>query len=125
MARVLGIGGVFFKAADPAAVGDWYRRVLGLEVADWGGAVFHAPHAAAQAWSVFPADTSHFAPSQAAFMVNLVVDDLDGVLARAAAAGVAPLGREDGDAHGRFAWLLDPAGLKVELWQPADAPSST
>ena len=69
-------------------------------------------------WSPFKAATTYFAPSTAPFMVNFIVDDLDGVLARAAAAGVHPTGRDDSDENGRFAWLMDPAGLKIELWEP-------
>jgi catechol 2,3-dioxygenase-like lactoylglutathione lyase family enzyme len=118
MARVLGVGGVFFKAADRAALLDWYRRVLGLELEDWGGAMFPYPDRGFTLLSTFDPDTAYFDPSPHAFMVNLVVDDLDGVLARALAAGVEPLGRDDSDANGRFAWLLDPAGVKLELWQP-------
>lgn len=124
MARVTGIGGVFIKAADPKALSDWYRQVLGMDVQSWGGAVFRGPHAAAQVWSAFPASSDHFEPSKASFMINLTVDDIDGVLAHAAAAGVHPIARDDeSDPNGRFAWLLDPAGVKIELWQPR-APSA-
>jgi len=118
MARVLGLGGVFFKAADPAAVRDWYARVLGFEVHDWGGAVFGHPKVGATNWSPFDADSRYFEPSDAPFMVSFIVDDLDGVLAKAASEGVSPTGRQDEDL-GRFAWLVDPAGVKIELWQPA------
>jgi predicted enzyme related to lactoylglutathione lyase len=125
MAKVLGIGGVFFKAADPKAVAAWYARVLGLAVEDWGGAVF-PPHARGQqVWTPFPADTDYFAPSDFPLMINLMVDDLDGVLAKAAGEGVEPLDRRDDAGYGRFAWLIDPAGVKVELWEPApDAPTT-
>ena len=119
MAKVLGVGGVFFKAADPGAVRDWYARVLGFEVHDWGGATFPYPDRGYTVWSPFEADTSYFDPSPHAFMINLVVDDLDGVLERARAAGEEPLGTDDSDPNGRFGWLLDPAGVKVELWEPA------
>lgn len=121
MAKVLGLGGIFFKAEDPAAVRDWYRRVLGFEVQDWGGAIFQRPDWGQSVWSPFKADTDYFAPSDQPFMVNLMVDDLDGMLAHAAAEGVEPLGRMDDDSQGRFAWLLDPAGVKIELWQPVEA----
>lgn len=118
MAKVLGIGGVFFKAAEPKAVADWYARVLGFQIHDWGGAVFPHPATGATNWAVFEAETHYFDPSDAAFMINFIVDDLDGVLARAAAEGVEPIGRQDED-MGRFAWLLDPAGVKIELWEPS------
>ena len=121
MAKVLGIGGVFFKTADGDAVRDWYRRVLDFPIADWGGAIFEHPSRGVVVWSPFAADSDYFDPSNLPFMVNLIVDDLDGVLARATAEGVEPLGRSDDDAQGRFAWLLDPAGLKVELWEPGAA----
>jgi predicted enzyme related to lactoylglutathione lyase len=122
MARVLGVGGVFFKAADPAAVNAWYERVLGFQISDWGGAVFDHPAIGKTNWAPFKADTDYFAPSDAAFMINFIVDDLDGLLAKAAAEGVEPTGRQD-EEMGRFAWLMDPAGVKIELWQPAEAAS--
>lgn len=124
MGRVLGIGGVFFKAADPAAVSDWYRRVLGFEMAEWGGVVFPQQAAGYQVWSPFKADTDYFDPSPHALMINLIVDDLDAVLAQARAEGVEPLKRDDSDPSGRFAWVLDPAGIKLELWQPLKDPST-
>ena len=121
MAKILGLGGIFFKAEDPAAVRAWYARVLGFEVQDWGGVVFKTPRIGSANWSPFDADTRYFEPSQAPFMINFIVDDLDGVLAKAAAEGVEPTGRQDED-MGRFAWLLDPAGVKIELWEPSQAP---
>jgi predicted enzyme related to lactoylglutathione lyase len=122
VAKVLGLGGVFFKAADPAAVGAWYARVLGFEISDWGGAMFEHPKAGGTNWSPFAADTDYFAPSTASFMINFIVDDLEGVLARAAAEGVEPTGRQDDEAMGGFAWLIDPAGVKIELWEPPRSP---
>lgn len=119
MAQVLGVGGVFFKAEDPAALCDWYRRVLGFDIAEAGFASFPPPDRGYSVWSAFPADTRYFTPSSQPFMINLMVDDLDGVLAHASAAGVEPLGKDYADAAGRFAWLLDPAGTKIELWEPA------
>jgi predicted enzyme related to lactoylglutathione lyase len=118
MAQVLGVGGVFVKAVELDAVRDWYRRVLGLDVQEWGGAQLPPLTRGFTVWGVFAADTTYFDPSPHAIMVNLVVDDLDGVLARARAAGVEPLGRDDADPNGRFAWLLDPVGVKLELWEP-------
>jgi predicted enzyme related to lactoylglutathione lyase len=118
MAKVLGLGGIFFKAEDPKAVRDWYARVLGFDIHDWGGAIFTQPKSTTN-WSPFAADTQYFAPSTAPFMINFIVDDIDGVLAKAAAEGVEPLGQQDEGGMGRFAWLLDPAGVKIELWEPA------
>ena len=118
MAKVLGLGGVFLKIADRDAWRDWYARVLGVNFNDWGGVDFPYPDVGLTMLSTFAHDSDYFDPSTAPFMINLIVDDLDGVLAMAAAAGVEPLGRQDGD-YGCFAWFLDPAGLKIELWQPA------
>lgn len=123
MAKVLGIGGVFFKASDPAALTAWYERVLGFASADWGGAMWPHGDRGYTLWSPFKAETKYFEPSTAAFMINFIVDDMDGVLARAAAEGVFPTGRDDSDPSGRFAWLMDPEGLKIELWQPPETPS--
>jgi len=119
MAKVLGLGGVFFKADDPDAVRAWYTRVLGVEFKEWGSADFPHPDTGVTVFTPFKADTDYFAPSTQPFMVNLIVDDLDGVLARAAAEGAEALGRQDED-YGNFAWLMDPAGVKVELWEPKD-----
>jgi predicted enzyme related to lactoylglutathione lyase len=122
MAQVLGLG-VFYTAADPDAVRAWYRDVLGVEMHDWGGipllpGPLAAKPGAAMVLSVFESSTTYIAPSQKPFMLNLVVDDLEGMLARAAAAGVTPTWREDNDQMGRFAHLLDPEGVKIELWEP-------
>ena len=118
MAKVLGVGGVFFKCADPVAVRDWYRRVLGFEIASFGATLFPPLPIGKTVWSPFDADTKYFAPSTGTTMINFVVDDIDGVLAKAEAEGVHPLGRDDQGGIGRFAWLMDPAGMKIELWQP-------
>ena len=119
MAAVVGLGGVFYKAADKAKVKDWYDRVLGVTFTDWGGAMFEHPKAGCTQVTPFAADTDHFAPSRLPFMINLIVDDLDGVLARAEAAGGNPQGRQDYEGMGKFAWLMDPDGVKIELWEPA------
>jgi predicted enzyme related to lactoylglutathione lyase len=123
MARVLGVGGVFFRAKDPTALADWYRDVLGLDMQDWGGAFFTPDGMAAHpgagtVFSPFAADTDYFAPSTREFMINLAVDDLDGLLARCAKHGLEAEVSAD-DSNGRFAHILDPEGTKIELWQPA------
>ena len=123
MPRVLGIGGLFFKSADTAAMRDWYGNVLGLEFEPWGGLVF-LPETAAEhpgagtVFSPFKADTDYFAPSDKEFMFNLMVDDLDGMLARCAEHGVKPVKIFPDEANGRFAHIMDPEGRKIELWQP-------
>lgn len=119
MAKVLGVGGVFFKAEDTAALTEWYKRVLGFAFEDWGGVVFPPLPSGVTVWSPMPLEAAgYFAPSTQPFMVNLVVDELDAMVARVEEAGVEVLGREEKDAHGRFAWLIDPAGVKIELWEP-------
>lgn len=118
MAKVLGIGGIFFKATDKKELCEWYRRVLGFDVQDWGGAMFSPPDRGYTVWSPFSADSNHFEPSTQPFMINLMVDDLDGVLAKAAAEGVEVIKREDHQ-YGKFAWIMDPAGVKLELWEPS------
>lgn len=122
MAKVTGIGGVFFKARDPKTLSQWYRENLGLEVQPWGGAVLRwgTPEnpSGTTAWSLFSADTSHFAPSAAPFMVNYRVDDLAGLLATLRERGCEIVAGPEASEYGKFAWLLDPEGNKVELWEP-------
>ena len=123
MARVIGIGGLFFKSRDQAALQEWYARVLGLVFEPWGGVVFlpqtAATHpGAATVFPWFPDDTDYLDPSTQQFMFNLMVDDLDGVLARCREHGVTPLKVID-EFNGRFAHIMDPEGRKIELWQPA------
>jgi predicted enzyme related to lactoylglutathione lyase len=126
MAQVLGIGGVFYKAKDPAALADWYQRVLGVGMEDWGhsrgtmfpGALLGTKAGSGGVLSAFGPENKYFEPSRAAFMINLCVDDLAGMLARAAAAGVEPTGPVVDEPSGRFAHLIDPEGVKIELWEP-------
>jgi catechol 2,3-dioxygenase-like lactoylglutathione lyase family enzyme len=117
MARVTGLGGIFYKVADTAATQAWYRDNLG--VGGEYGAMFPFKKDDPEGFTLlspFKADSDYFAPSAAPFMINLRVDDLDGMIADLAAKGIAILGRQDED-YGRFAWILDPDGIKVELWQ--------
>lgn len=119
--RITGIGGIFFKARAPKALAAWYRDVLGLPLERWGGAslIPDAPgHPPALIWSTFPADTKYFEPSTGSHMINYAVDDLDAFLKRIEAKGVKVLKRDDSDPNGRFAWILDPEGNKLELCQP-------
>ena len=119
--HVTGIGGIFFKAKDPKALAAWYRDVLGMPMESWGGAAlrYDAPkHPPVMTWNSFPAATKYFAPSTSEFMIDYAVDDMDALLARLKAKDVTILKREDTDPSGRFAWILDPEGNKVELWEP-------
>jgi predicted enzyme related to lactoylglutathione lyase len=126
-ARVLGIGGIFFTARDPEALRAWYRKHLGLAIADWGGVVFEpmasspAGRQATLVWTIFPAHTRYFEPSTSPFMINYRVDDLDHVLAALRAEGCAVDERVESSEYGRFGWLSDPEGNRLELWEPPPA----
>ena len=118
--HITGVGGIFFKAKDPKALAAWYRDVLGMPLEPWGGAMlrYDAPdHPPVLTWSAFSASTTYFAPSTSDFMINYAVDDMDAFVARLHAKGVDVLKRDE-DENGRFAWVLDPEGNKVELWEP-------
>ncbi len=124
MERVRGFGGVFFKASDPKALSAWYEKALGVALEKWGGAIFkwheHDPaHDAQTVWMPFSATTDHFAPSDKPFMLNFRVDDLDKMLAQVRAAGGGQvIDKITDDETGRFGWVVDPDGNKIELWQP-------
>lgn len=122
MAQVLGLGGLFFEAKDPSALLAWYRDVLGLSVTDWGGVMFSPQpmaelRGAATVFAAFAEGSEYFMPSPKPFMMNFVVDDLDGMLARCRVHDVAVIKHYD-EPNGRFAHILDPEGTKIELWQP-------
>ena len=124
MARVTGIGGVFFKSRNDAKeLADWYEKHLGISREPWGGGILKwpddpAPDGGMTVWHVADPDTEWFSPSDASFMINYRVDDLDGLLAELGAAGIEPIRGPESDDNGKFAWILDPDGNKVELWQP-------
>ena len=119
--HVTGLGGVFVKSHDPKALAAWYRDVLGINIEKWGGAILRtdAPgHPKVLTWNAFPTASDYMAPSSREFMINFAVDDMDAFLAKVQAHGVAIIKRDDSDTFGRFAWILDPDGTKIELWQP-------
>lgn len=124
MAKVTGIGGVFFKARkDKKALEDWYARCLGMTMESWGGSVLRWPDDTAEdkgvtAWNVAAKDTEWFSPSDSSFMINYRVDDMTGILARIKEAGTPILKGPESHENGRFAWVVDPDGNKVELWEP-------
>ncbi|HEX8725008.1 MAG TPA: VOC family protein [Gemmatimonadaceae bacterium] len=124
MKRVTGIGGIFFRAKDPVALRAWYQRHLGIDVQDWGGTAFTwtddagNPTGGMTVWSVAAADSKQFAPSTSSFMVNYRVDDLAGLLEALRDEGCHVLDRTDDSEFGKFGWVMDPEGNKVELWQP-------
>lgn len=124
MKRVTGIGGIFFKAKDALALQAWYKRHLGIDVQAWGGTAFPWTDEAGNAvpgvtiWSIGPEQSNPFAPSAAGFMVNYRVDDLLGLVEVLREEGCEVLEKIDDSEYGKFAWVIDPEGNKVELWQP-------
>ena len=131
MAKVTGIGGVFFKStSDNAALAEWYRKHLGLQLEDWGGAILrwpddHADDHGVTVWSVAPKDSKWFSPSNSSFMINYRVDNLDEMLDQLRAGGVEILKGPDSDFNGKFAWIMDPDNNKIELWEPKAPESQT
>ena len=126
MARVTGIGGVFFKARDPEALAAWYRDHLGVPFdAKMGCAILSCaedsrPDGGQTVWCLAKSDSDWFKPSESSFMINYRVDDMAGLLEKLKAAGVAVIKGPDTDFNGIFSWILDPEGNKVELWQPME-----
>jgi predicted enzyme related to lactoylglutathione lyase len=126
MKRVTGIGGVFFKSRDPKALGDWYRQHLGLNIEEWGGVAFrwttpeNPTGIGTTMWSPFKNDTAYFAPSTASFMINFRVDDLDALLSALRAEGCDVDVKVEVSEYGKFGWVMDPEGNRVELWQPPE-----
>ena len=124
MAKVTGIGGVFFKArSDNKALAAWYEKHLGMKLEPFGGAVLKwkedkADDGGLTVWHLAEKDSSWFSPSTSSFMINYRVDDMDGLLANLRSAGVAIQSGPESHENGRFAWILDPDGNKVELWEP-------
>ena len=126
-ARVTGIAGIFFKARDPETLRAWYRDHLGIALTSWGGAVFEPTMASPAGppstlvWSILPADTTVFEPGTAGFMINYRVDDLDRALDALRAEGCQVDERVDSSEQGRFGWVADLEGNRVELWEPPRA----
>jgi lactoylglutathione lyase len=126
MKRVTGIGGIFFKVRDPKNMKHWYQQHLGIDAGEYG-ATFRwreeeqPDKLGATAWSLFPQDTKHFDPSTAPFMINYRVADLEGLLTQLRKEGVVVDERVESDDYGRFAWIMDPEGNRIELWEPSRA----
>jgi predicted enzyme related to lactoylglutathione lyase len=123
MAKAVGIGGVFMKARDPKALMEWYAANLGIGSAEGGGSLaFDGPASMGMTvFAHFASDSDYFGDGSQQFMVNFRVDDLDGLLAQLAAAGVRIDPKREDYPFGRFAWIWDPEGNRVELWQPPAA----
>ncbi|MHB1311135.1 MAG: VOC family protein [Gemmatimonadaceae bacterium] len=126
MKRVTGMGGVFFKAKDPKALGAWYRTHLGMNVAEWGGVAFswvtpeNPSGTGTTMWSPFKEDTTYFAPSAQPFMLNFRVHDLRALVAALREEGCDVDDKVDESEYGTFGWVMDPEGNRIELWQPPD-----
>ena len=124
MARVTGVGGVFFKSrGDHKALAAWYQKHLGMALEDFGGAILRWPDDKAEdrgltVWHVAGQDSRWFSPSDSSFMINYRVDDLGELLAQLRAGGVEILKGPESHENGSFAWVMDPDGNKVELWEP-------
>ncbi len=128
MKRVIGIGGIFFKANDPKKLAAWYQEHLGLNVESWGGVSFQEGAGAdlepkRQAhivWSPFDPDTTYFAPSEKPFMINYRVHDLEALLAQLRSEGVEVDPKTEKSEFGHFGWIMDLEGNRVELWEPPE-----
>lgn len=126
MKRVIGIGGIFFKANDPEKLAAWYKKHLGLDVEDWGGVCFQEGAGADLkpkrqshiVWSPFEANTDYFKPSDKPFMINYRVHDLDAVLAQLRSEGVDVDPKTEKSEFGYFGWIMDRGGNRIELWEP-------
>lgn len=123
MKRVIGLGGIFFKSKDPKALNEWYKKHLGLPAEEWGvqfetqTLVKESPNAY-QVWSAFKESTPYLAPSDKPFMFNFIVDDLHPLLAQLKEEGVTIVKEAEESEFGRFGWIMDPEGNKIELWEP-------
>jgi predicted enzyme related to lactoylglutathione lyase len=129
MKRVTGIGGVFFQAKDPAALAAWYKKHLAIDVQEYGATAYAAftwtdddgnPVKGTTVWSINAAGGDGFAPSKSAFMVNYRVEDLAALLQALREEGCNVLEKTDDSEYGKFGWVMDPEGNKVELWQPPE-----
>ena len=126
MKRVTGIGGVFIKSANPRKMRDWYQKHLGIDIEAWGGTAFRwaGPHNpdghGTTVWNIFEATSGYFAPSTAPFMVNYRVDKLQPLLAALRAEGCQVDDKVDESEYGKFGWVVDPDGNKIELWEPPE-----
>ena len=122
MKRVTGIGGVFLKAKDPEALAAWYRHHLGIEVEDWGGTTFRwnepPQPEGVTIWSLFPATSRYFDPSLSPFMINYRVENLTELIALLRDEGCDVDEKVEESEHGRFGWVMDPEGNRIELWEP-------
>lgn len=126
MKRVTGIGGVFFKCEDTEKQKAWYEKHLGMKMNDWGGAIFWWRDAndpgkrGSTSWSTFKKDSAYFEPGKKQFMFNYRVEDLESLLKNLREEGVEVIGEMEVYEYGKFGWIMDPEGNKIELWEPID-----
>lgn len=119
MAKAVGVGGVFLKARNPKELASWYAKHLGIPSGEGATLMFDGPESMGMTiFAQFPADTTYFGNGPQQVMVNFRVDDLDGLLTQLEAAGVTIDPKREDFAYGKFAWIWDPEGNRVELWQP-------
>ena len=124
MAKVTGIGGVFFKStSDHKALAEWYSRNLGIQLEPWGGAILKwtedkSDDGGLTVWNAAAKDTKWFSPSTASFMINYRIDNMTEMLAQLQRNGVEIHKGPESHENGKFAWIIDPDGNKVELWEP-------
>jgi len=124
MAKALGIGGVFFKCRNRQKLASWYKDYLGLSINELGGSNFDfkkLPGGSYCVWGPFDSTTRYFDPSEKEFMINMIVDDLEGALYQVTEGGAQVVGEIEEYSYGRFGWFVDPEGNKIELWEPRDS----
>ncbi len=123
MAKVLGLGGIFFKSSNPESLAKWYQKWLHMEMAYPYGANFKKetlPAYGYQVWAPFKQESDYFSPGNQTYMFNLIVDDLDAILAQLKPSGCLIMPETERGEYGSFGWFVDPEGNKVELWQPPE-----
>jgi predicted enzyme related to lactoylglutathione lyase len=120
MAKIHGLGGVFLKCQDPKAYAAWWQKWMGVDVSEWGSMEWASDGKACTLLTPFAADSDYFEPSTARIMINLRVDDVPAMLAKAKAGGAKIVGEISDEGYGVFGWFIDPEGFKIELWQAVE-----
>ena len=127
MQKVRGLGGLFFKCEEPEKLANWYQEYLGIQMDGSTYGMFNPNEAQVDdrtVWSVFSSESDYFAPSKQAFMFNFIVDDVEAMIAQVVKGGATQVGDIQKESYGDFAWFIDPAGFKVELWMPKSFEAS-
>jgi predicted enzyme related to lactoylglutathione lyase len=124
MKRVTGIGGVFFKVKDKGKTREWYKNHLGINSEDWGSTFEwrekeDPSKEGSTAWSPFKDSSDYFEPSKKEFMINYRVENMEALLIELKKEGITIIGEQAQEGYGKFAWIMDPDGNKIELWEPA------